>query len=592
MKLRQVWLWMLAIGVLTVGAQINRAQSESLEPKQPEKQAAPAKLPGQPIVNASEAPDTVLGPELKGVVIVNTVAEVNRQGATVMTGVVVHDIPILNGYDFQWVVTKFLGKKITMKIVNQLQQDIILYCRDKNRPLVDLLMPEQVLDSGVVQLVFVEGKLGKVTVQHEGTTQWFSDKLILGDIRVKPDQTIDSALLLADLDWLNRNPFRTVDASFKQGEKAGQTDLALTLRDRFPVRVYAGYQDTGTKYTGEDELVGGFNWGNVFGWDHELSYQYTTDLAFNRLQAHSGSYQIPLPWRHMLTLSGSHVDVQPDLSLTGNKGIASRGSSDQLSLRYAIPLSAVGKFKHELTAGADYKKTDNNFLFGGSSVIRARPEVIQFEAGYSGTLPDSWGQTAFSGDFYYSPGGLTANNSDGDFSNLRTNASADYFYGRLNAERLTRLPWDFSWVVRAQGQLASDRLLPSEQLGIGGNATVRGYEEHQANGDNGWNVSSELRTPPFSLGIGKMSHGRVKDELQFLGFWDYGEAYTRSPVPNIPTEFSHAELMSVGPGLRYTINPYLSIRLDYGFQLIRPLKQIAVPGQGSSRMNLAAILSF
>ena len=588
MKLRQVWLWMWAIALLTVGVQVSRAQSESLEPKQPEKKGAAAKGRSQSIVHALEVPDTVIGPAMKGIVVVKSMAEVNRQGAPAVAGVAVRGIPLLSAPDFQDVILPFLGKKLTTKTVKLLQQAIILYCRHKNRPLVDLLMPEQVLDNGVVQLVFVEGKLGKVLVQHEGKTQWFSDRQIREDIRVKPGEPIDSALLLADLDWLNRNPFREVNAMFKQGEKAGQTDLALSLRDRFPLRVYAGYQDTGTKYTGEDEIIGGFNWGNVFGRDQELSYQYTTDFAFNRLQAHSVSYMIPLPWRHILTLSGSYVTVEPDLSITGSTGTALHGTSDQVSLRYAIPLTAVGNLKQELSAGLDYKKTDNNFLFGGTSVIQAHPEIFQLQAAYSGALPDSWGQTAFGGELYFSPGGLTGNNSDTEFSNLRTNTSASYVYCRLNAERLTRLPWDFSWVVRAQGQFASDRLLSSELLGVGGNATVRGYEEHQANGDNGWVVNNELRTPPFS--IGKLfGQGRINDQLQFLGFWDYGQANTKSPQ-NL--EVSNAELMSVGPGLRYSINPYLSIRLDYGWQLRSPAKVIAVPGQDSSRMHLSAILSF
>jgi len=583
MKRRQVWLWMLVISVLVVEAQVDFAQSTPLEPKQPEKQTTPAKLFDRPTVSADEVTDSVIGPELKGIIIVKSVAEVNRQGAPITSGIVVHDIPLLSEPDFQSSIASFIGKKITTKTVKQLQQEIILYCRHKNRPVVDLLMPEQVLDSGVLQLVFIEGKLGKVTIQHEGKTQWFSNQLILSDVHVTPGASIDSQQLLADLDWLNRNPFREVDAMFKQGEKAGETDLALTLRDRFPVRVYAGYQDTGTKYTGESELVSGLNWGNAFGFDHQLGYQYTTDLAFNRLQAHSASYQIPLPWQHMVTFSGSYVEVNPELP----SAFTSRGTTETLGMRYAIPLTSIEKFKHELTFGFDYKETDNNFLFGGTSVIHSKPVILQLQAGYSGTLPDSFGQTSFSGEFYFSPGDVMGNNNSSEFSALRTNANAQYFYGRLSGERLTRLPWDFSWIARAQGQFASERLLPSEQLGLGGNATVRGYEEHQANGDNGWYVSNELRTPPVSIGK-LLGQGRLADQLQFLAFFDYGEVNTKSPV----TELSNAELMSFGSGVRYTINPYLSVRCDYGWQLKKPDTRIAVPGQSSSRMHLAAVVSF
>jgi hypothetical protein len=57
-----------------------------------------------------------------------------------------------------------------------------------------------------------------------------------------------------------------------------------------------------------------------------------------------------------------------------------------------------------------------------------------------------------------------------------------------------------------------------------------------------------------------------KDRLQFLGFWEYGSATNHAPLPGEPSEIA---LSSVGLGVRYTINTYLSVRYDYGFQLHR-----------------------
>lgn len=46
--------------------------------------------------------------------------------------------------------------------------------------------------------------------------------------------------------------------------------------------------------------------------------------------------------------------------------------------------------------------------------------------------------------------------------------------------------------VRSQGQIASRNLLSSEQLGLGGLYTVRGYDERILNTDNGLFLSGEL----------------------------------------------------------------------------------------------------
>ena len=60
---------------------------------------------------------------------------------------------------------------------------------------------------------------------------------------------------------------------------------------------------------------------------------------------------------------------------------------------------------------------------------------------------------------------------------------------------------------------------------------------------------------------------KLKDQLQFLGFVDYGgtSLHSVTPADVIP----QTNLLGVGPGLRYVINPYVSVRFDYGFQLIR-----------------------
>ena len=130
-------------------------------------------------------------------------------------------------------------------------------------------------------------------------------------------------------------------------------------------------------------------------------------------------------------------------------------------------------------------------------------------------------------------------------------------------ERITRLPSDFSWVLRLTGQVADGNMVASEQLGVGGFSSVRGYDEREVNGDRGFYMNNELRAPPFSL-LRIFGKAKLADQLQFLGFWDYGLAENKDPLSNEST----AHLQSVGGGLRYTVNRYLSVRFDYGIQLM------------------------
>ena len=56
-------------------------------------------------------------------------------------------------------------------------------------------------------------------------------------------------------------------------------------------------------------------------------------------------------------------------------------------------------------------------------------------------------------------------------------------------------PECFSWDLRALGQISDQNLIASEQLGLGGYTTARGYEEREANVDQGWFISSGAGVP-------------------------------------------------------------------------------------------------
>lgn len=154
----------------------------------------------------------------------------------------------------------------------------------------------------------------------------------------------------------------------------------------------------------------------------------------------------------------------------------------------------------------------------------------------------------------------------------------------MTLERVTKLPWDFSWMAKGTAQFAHRNLLASEQLGVGGSTTVRGYDEREANGDEGYLASTEIRTPPVSLGVA-VGLDKAIDQLQFLAFFDYGVAENRILLPG---EDPHVQLASVGPGLRYAISPWLSVRFDYGWQLY----DTALNPRYNSRGHLGVIIAY
>jgi len=566
---------------------------ENLKPKTPPPKERKAKLE-TPVTPAPSSEDEALVTEnLRGIVFLRAKEDVKREGMDGVTGVEVRDIPLIAGQDFVDVLAPYLNKPAKLGTLRAIQRDVILYCRSHDRPLVDVIVPiNQELNptNGVVQIVLIEGRVGKISVQNEGR-KWFSDESILRSIRLQPGDAVSEKRLLADLDWINRNPFREATPSFRQGEQAGLSDMQLEVRDRIPLRVFGGYEDSGTEATGRDRLLAGFNWGDAFFQGHQFNYQYSTDAEFDTLMAHSVSYIAPLPWRHTLSVYATYVDIDAQLSTGGSNSttFTTTALNYQGALRYSVPLPILRNYQHEAFAGFDFKHNETDLLFGGNSAQPTETEVFQFVAGYNGSHSDPWGRTSAGVQGFYSPGGISDKNEDTAFGDpavgQHEGAEANYYYGRLTLERVTRLPWNFSWILRGGAQLASGNLIPSEQLGVGGYNTVRGYDEREANGDRGFVVSTELRTPALTV-LGRVPKWKMPDQLQFLAFTDYGMAES----VNLADGERSAHLWSVGGGLRYTINRYLSFRFDYAVQL-RDSKAPA-PSDFGSRAHIGVIASF
>lgn len=560
------------------------AQSEKLKPKQPEPAPA-AKAPAAESKTAglSGSPQDP-GPALKGVVIVGSRDEVKTKGNVTADGVIVgpgSQLDLMRSIEFKAMIQPLLGQPINAYNIGRLQREIIMFYRKNAHPLVDVLLPDQEsVGNGVLQVFVLEGKLGKVTVEGN---KYYKSSLFTDTVRLRAGDTINGEKLLSDIDWMNRNPGRFVDVAFRQGEKVGESDVVLRVKERYPLRGFVGYENTGARLAGEDRLFAGFNWFNAFGLDHRLSYQYTTDTDFDLLHAHNITYEIPLPWRHTLSFYGGYADSKADLPAP----LSLRGSSLQMSGRYEIPLGRIGNFSHLMNFGLDFKRLDNTLEFGGFPVFGGNLDIFQIAAQYRTECIDSWGTTALKLDGYFSPGGITQNNSDAAFQTYRgAPASASYAYTKVTLERMTKLPADFSWVFRAAGQVSSKNLPTSEQLGLGGSLGPRGYDEREANGDNGYVLINELQTP--NLPLFSMIDKKAGDQLKLLAFLDYGEVQY---VDVLASQDPHVQLMSVGVGLRYQFRTNLSVRFDYGWQLT-DTGPLVPHSPDNSRGHISAVLSF
>ena len=58
-------------------------------------------------------------------------------------------------------------------------------------------------------------------------------------------QKVAAVAISRILDWINENPFRSTQLIYEPGPQVGTTDVTLVTKDRFPLRIYGGHQNTG-----------------------------------------------------------------------------------------------------------------------------------------------------------------------------------------------------------------------------------------------------------------------------------------------------------------------------------------------------------
>lgn len=463
----------------------------------------------------------------------------------------------------------FMHKPLTKGLLLQLKSEIINYYKSNNRPFVAVEIPPQDVTCGVVRLVVTEAQLGCVTCQ---CNEHFSCGSLARFIHIDPGQTICSDVLLGDIAFLNRSPFHRTSAAFVPGQAPKTTDIVLMTEDRLSWRFYAGGDNTGNRFSGNARWFAGFNWGNVFGWDHILSYQYTTSNDFHEFQSHTFHYKAPTTFRRTtFVLYGGFSHVKPSLSsLNGDVKppgkIRGHGVSSQLSGRYYFPLGSLWESSLlEFNVGFDYKHMNNNLDYIGDNtipIIFKSVNLTQFVQGLNYGFENRDNKFSLEADLFWSPGQLFSNGNNTDFNNVRNRAKNRYIYGRLFIGEVFHMNkgWDLSFYARGQG--ASSLLLPSEQFGLGGYDTVRGYDEREYNADQAVLGTLELRAPPLSFF--RMCGCKRRDQLTFLIFGDYARGWDFKSLTN---ERKTEWLAGVGPGLRYTIDRYLTARLDYGIKL-------------------------
>jgi hemolysin activation/secretion protein len=475
-----------------------------------------------------------------------------------------------------------LDHPLTFARLADIRKAVVARYREAGLPLVDVYVPEQDVTNGVVRIAVASYKLGRVSARGN---RYFSDKVLTGEMPLTPGGAIREADVASGIAMLNANPYRAVDVIYAPGEAENTTDVILQTEDRFPMRVSAGYDNSGVRQLGRDRFFAGIDYGNLFGLDQQIAYQVTASndaLTGNpdiegrpnrpRFIAHALSYSAPLPWQDRIELFGVYAQSTPRLP----DSYGQTGISAQMSFRYDWRLPVVSGWQQQAQFGYDFKRSNNDLEFGGFQVFNSNTHVHQFVFAYDINRNDGAGQTRANATLVLSPGHFDADNEDDAFESARHGAKPRYAYLQLSGQRDLALGGGFTAWGRAMLQWTPDTLLPSEELGLGGDSSVRGYEPYIVQGDRGWNIQTELRTPAWNIGTSSVA-------VQPFLFVDAGHVWNKIDQP---TEPNNGSLIGVGAGFRFQVSRFVSVRGTYGYPL-----RAGTPGASKAPVGMLYIVA-
>jgi hemolysin activation/secretion protein len=468
---------------------------------------------------------------------------------------------ILSPGEVEDAVYPFTGPDKTPDDVEKARAALQEVFTKKGYATVAVVIPEQGVDTGTIQLEVQAQKIGKLTISGGTRTgdDWVRDRApSLREGNVPNFKDVQN-----DVVALNQSADRKVTPEVKAGVAPGTVDVNLAVEDHLPLHGTLELNNDSSPETTDLRVSGSLRYDDL--WDRGDSISLSAQTAPQRpddATVYSGNYLA-----HIGKLQGLLYAVHSDSDISVIGGTTVVGKGDMIGARLILPLSQEEGFYQSLTVGLDYKHFGENVALGAdtsSAPIVYFPLNVGWRGDWSG---DRW-KSDLSLTTTFNIRGLGDDLPKFDFK--RFDAKPDFFLIHLDGSITQTLPWwDVQLYQHVSGQWSGDPLVSNEEFSIGGQDTVRGYLESEALGDYGVAVQNELRTPNLAKYLGPLA-----DELRGDVFFDSGYAAINDPLVG---QTQGVTLASAGVGATLKLFKYFNSAVDVGV----PLKSSSDTNSGS-----------
>jgi hemolysin activation/secretion protein len=447
--------------------------------------------------------------------------------------------------ELQKITARFRDRPITFVELLQARSTVTKKYVDNGYITTGAYIPPQTIKDNTVTIQVVEGRLSEIKIDGTGHLQ---PSYIRRRLRQATEKPLNQDQLLEALQLLLLDPLvENISAELSAGTDPGTSLLSVDVEPANPWQVQANLNN------GQSPSVGSFGQEaqivnrNLTGNGDRLELNYTRTDGSNNVDA---IYSIPINARNSTirfraSLEEGKIIEEPFDQLD----IEAQTQTYEVTFEEPLLETPTQELLVGLTASHERSFTyllDNSFaLSAASDQGVTKITTASFFQQWS-TRGEEYIFAARS-EFRFGLDWLDATDNE-------TLPDSEFFTWHAQVQWLRSLGEDTLFLVRSDIQLATDPLLSSEQFGLGGLNSIRGYREDTLLTDSGVLVSAEVQLP-----VVRFSESSV---LQVVPFFDIGTGWNvdaNNPDPDT--------LVGTGLGLRWESNALIG-RIDWGIPLV------------------------
>lgn len=421
-------------------------------------------------------------------------------------------LTVASAEDFAEELSAFVGKDKRFQDLLDAAAAVKRHLAGLGYFLADVVVPEQKISNGIVELQVLEGRLGKVRLNVDPAARIDRDLLLSYISGLQEGGQIEASEVERALFQIHDLRGIVATSSFAPGATSGTADLTINVSPAKKFDANFDFDANGSIYTGLHRAGVGIDVNGPFGRGEMISVRASNAIDGN-LRFARASVLVPIG-RWGTKIGAAYSDLNYRLGTSLFAPLKVNGAAAVSSLTAIHPFIRSRNTNLLLIAQSDKREFYDIQLASGNINLK---KTDVYSLSLSGDFRDRLGGGGINVfNVAYTLGELKFGNAAleaADASGRRTKG----LYGKTNitVSRLQAVADRVAFYGSYSQQFTNKNLDPSEKISLGGPNAVRAYPQGEGAGDNGYFATLEVR---YRLPLEESLPG----SMVLAGFYDFG----------------------------------------------------------------------